>query len=245
MARIGRTGCRLPVVSAVIALLVTMSGFSEDGDKQLTVEELYLRRVVFEILREQAFSGDRDQKNAALDDIETMIDTSTVGESRRDIAPILEYLGLEGSNHTVFESRRLLNDLPDIRRRAAELLGRLGGESAKDALVAMIIRDREPMVRAEAAHALGLIGMDEQNEVTYALCDVLKILRATQPDDNLAYSVLAALEKIARNNVNLQGSSVYETLTNVVSDGRYVRIVRVKALEVLGNLGQLPPRLQR
>ena len=53
---------------------------------------------------------------------------------------------------------RLRNDeLPEVRVRAAVLLGALGGEAAVDALTAMLA-DAHPAPRAAAAHALGKLG---------------------------------------------------------------------------------------
>ena len=204
-------------------------------ERELTVEELYLRQVEFQILKEQAFTGDRDMKEIVLEDLEFMLEENSVGEDDDDVQYILEYLGMEGTTNIVIEGRRIVNNYPDIRRKAAELLGKLGGERAKDTLVTMVMRDDEPMVKAEAAFALGAIGLNEKNEVVRALVHALDQQDFTKPDDNFALAVLNAFDRIAQSNNGINDPEVFRILVRVAQGG-YVREVRARALAVLDSL---------
>lgn len=203
--------------------------------KELTVEELYLRQIEFQILKEKAFSGDREMKDLVLDDIEEMVEENSVDEENIEIQFILEYLGMEGTTNTVLEGRRLINNFPEIRRRAAELLGKIGGEHATDALMTMVLRDDETMVKAEAAYALGEIGVNVKNEVVQALVHSLDQQNFTNPDNNFAYAVVLAIDKIAKKNNGIDDPNAFRILVQVAQGG-YVRTVRAKALQVLDSL---------
>ena len=78
------------------------------------------------------------------------------------------------------------------------MLGRLGTEEAKNALVRVLFIDDEPMVKAEAAYGLGVIGLNKDNEVVQALAFVYNREDPTRPDNNLGYALCLAVEKIAR-----------------------------------------------
>ena len=97
----------------------------------MTIEELFLRSVEFQILREKAFADDYDLKMSALDDIEKKLQDGSYATADQQVEFVLDYLALEGSAHTTRENGRLINNFPEVRRRAAEMLGRLGTDAGK------------------------------------------------------------------------------------------------------------------
>jgi len=220
----------------VVASLASGSMVGAQGtERELTVEELYLRDIEFQILSEKAFSDSREIKLDVLDEIETMIEEGGI-EDPDKVEFVLEYLGMEGTARRVRESARLINYYPEVRRRAANLLGRLGGERSKDALVSILLIDDEPMVKAEAAYALGIIGMNDGNEVVRALLFTLENEDPQMPDNNLAYAVCLAVEKIVEaNNGDLEGSAYADLARTLVriAQGNYIKTVRRKALKTL------------
>ena len=224
----------LTVAFLLLAGMVPMLD-AQDTERELTVEELYLRDIEFQILSEKAFSDSREIKLDVLDEIEAMIEEGTVDDPDK-IEFVLEYLGMEGTARRVRESARLVNYYPEVRRRSANLLGRLGGVRAKDALVTILLIDDEPMVKAEAAYALGIIGMNSNNEVIRAMLYTLENEDPLMPDNNLAYAVCLSVEKIVEaNNGNLDGkaySDLARTLVRI-AQGNYIKTVRRKALQTL------------
>ncbi len=224
-------------VKAVLALLIAASLGTgallgaQTSERELTVEELYLGDIEFQILSEKAFSSDRELKLDVLDEIETMIDEGNVDDPEK-VEFVLEYLGMEGTARRIRESNRLVNYYPEVRRRAANLLGRLGGRRAKDALVSILLIDDEPMVQAESAYALGVIGMNEANEVVRALLYRLENEDPQMPDNNLAYAICLSMEKIAEANDGIREPEAYRALVKI-AQGTYIKTVRRKALQTL------------
>jgi hypothetical protein len=208
---------------------------AQDSERELTVEELYLRDIEFQILSEKAFSDSREIKLDVLDEIEVMIEEGTVDDPDK-VEFVLEYLGMEGTARRVRENARLVNYYPEVRRRSANLLGQLGGDRAKDALVSILLIDDEPMVKAEAAYALGVIGTNDGNEVVQALLFTLENEDPQMPDNNLAYAVCLAVEKIVEANDGDLDTAAYSDLARTlvrIAQGNYIKTVRRKALQTL------------
>ena len=92
------------------------------------------------------------------------------------------------------------------------------------------------MVKAEAAYALGIIGMNDGNEVVRALLYTLENENPQMPDNNLAYAVCLSVEKIVEaNNGDLEGSAYGDLARTLVriAQGNYIKTVRRKALQTL------------
>jgi len=218
--------------------LISITALSaQQKERELTVEELYLKSIEAQILREKAFSDDQDMKMGALDDIEKMADEG--GAAAEGPVFVLEYLAMEGVNRRVHESNRLINYFPEVRRRAANLLGRLGGEQAKNTLITVLITDDEPMVKAEAAYALGVIGKNEDYRSSDAIVFMLNREDSEKPDNNFAFAICLAFEKIAKANGGFKdykkAAPVYSALIRI-AQGNYIRTVKQKALQTLDEL---------
>lgn len=203
--------------------------------KEITIEELFLQSVEMQILREKAFSGDLDVKLSALDDIEKKVNDGSFKGNDQQLEFVLQYLAMEGSAHTTREAGRLVNNFPEVRRRAANLLGRVGTPEAKEALVQVLIIDEEPVVKAEAAYALGVIGNNDNNEVVQALSYVFSKENPQAPDNNFAYAMCLAVEKLSKKAGGLKDPAAYQILVKIAS-GNYLRTVKAKALQVLDEL---------
>jgi hypothetical protein len=222
------------ILAAVLALCAAAAAGAQGTKKELTVEELYLQDIEFQILSEKAFSGDQELKNSVLSEIEQMIEKREVRDPDK-VEFVLEYLAMEGTGHRVREDARLVNYFPEVRRRAANLLGRLGGEKAKNALISVMVIDEEPMVKAEAAYALGEVGLNDDNETVEAIIFALQREDPTIPDNNLGYAICLALEKIAKRNGGIKDPNAYRALVRI-AQGPYIRTVKQKALRTLEEL---------
>jgi HEAT repeat protein len=234
-----KTGIRIAVVAflfASAALLAFGQEKKSTASKQITIEELFLKSVEFQILREKAFSGDYDAKMNALDDLEKKLSEGSVGANDAQVEFVLEYLAMEGSSRLSRENGRVINYFPEVRRRAANMLGRVATEDAKNALVRVLIIDPEVMVKSEAAYALGTIGMNKDGEVVQALTFAYDRDDPTKPDNNFAYALILAIEKLSKKTIGgLKDPAAYRMLVKI-SQGSYLRTVKVKALQVLDEL---------
>jgi HEAT repeat protein len=209
---------------------------TQGGSREMTIEELFLKSVEFQILREKAASDDREIKLSALDDLEKRIDAGASSSDAAQIEFILEYLGLEGSGRISRENGHQINDFPEVRRRAANLLGRLGTEEARNALVRMLLIDDEPMVKAEAAYALGNIGLNPNDQTVQAINFAYNMEDPTQPDQNFGYAICLAIERLAQKTPGgLKDPDAYRLLVKI-AQGNYLRTVKAKALQVLDEI---------
>lgn len=227
----------------IVALGVALNSggalFAQDdpsGERQAerTIEELYLSQdLELQIMRSQALSNDREMKLLALQNIRSMVEEGSASDG---VYVILEALATEGTARQVRSEGAIINNFPDIRREAAELLGQVGGERAKNSLVRILRDDPEPMVLAEAAYGLGQIGINEANEVSDHLVQVLlrENARAT-PDNNLAFSLIISLERLSERNGGLPDPEVVTALLEAAS-GSYIRTVRRRAVEAIVNM---------
>ena len=209
---------------------------SQGGSREMTIEELFLKSIEFQILREKAASDDRDIKLSALDDLEKRIDAGLSSSDAAQVEFVCEYLALEGSGRISRENGHKINDFPEVRRRAANLLGRVGTEEAKDALIRVLLIDDEPMVKAEAAYALGNLGMNQNNETVQAIEFAYNMEDPTQPDQNFGYAISLAIEKLAQKTPGgLKDPDAYRLLVKI-AQGNYLRTVKAKALQVLDEI---------
>lgn len=228
-------------IVAVLAASAAVLGAQEKktaGSKELTIEELFLKSIEFQILREKAFSDDYEIKMNALDDLEKKLAQGSSGDTSAQVEFVLEYLAMEGSARMTRESGRLVNNFPEVRRKAANLLGKVGTEAAKDALIRVLLIDEEPVVKSEAAYALGVVGLNKDNEVIRAISYVLDKEDPSQPDNNFGYAIALAIEKLATKGQGATDPIAYKALVKI-AQGNYLRTVRTKALQVLDQLKKL------
>ena len=226
---------------SLFALLVVFPGFAQEQEQDRqeesagrTIEELYLSQdLEIQIMRSQALADDREMKLLALQTIRSMVED---GRQNEGMYVILESLATEGSARQVRSNGAVINNFPEIRREATELLGQIGGDQAKNSLVRIMRDDPEPMVLAEAAYALGQIGLNENNEVSDRLVQTLIVenARAT-PDNNLAFAIILALERLSEASGGLADPEVLGTLLETASSP-YIRSVRRRAVEAIVNM---------
>lgn len=225
----------LSVLLILVFAAIAQLGYSQETE--LTIEELYLQNAEVRIVREQAVSQDRDMKLLALENIQEMLDDGKLSTGAPEAHFVLNYLSGEGLTHTVTENGRLTNYFPEVRRRAVNLLGQLGGENSQETLISVLLNDVEPMVMAEAAYALGQLGNNEDNFASQAIANVILFEDIALPDNNLAFASLLAFEKLAAANGGLNDPTAFEAIIRI-AQGNYIRKVRLKAVQVLDSLRQ-------
>ena len=233
-------------ISSITILLLMLAPavlFAQEGDAatsdtpatERTIEELYLSQdLELQIMRSQALAQDREMKELALQGIRDMVEGG--GQTPDGVYVILESLAVEGVGRQVRSNGAIVNNFPEIRRQATELLGEVGGERAKNSLLRILRDDPEPMVLAEAAYALGQIGINENNEVSdYMVQTLLRENASPTPDNNLAYSLIISLERLSEQNGGLPDPEVLNVLLETASSP-YIRTVRRRAVDAIVNM---------
>ncbi|MDC7225837.1 MAG: HEAT repeat domain-containing protein [Spirochaetales bacterium] len=223
------------MIAVIVSLLAFAPAVFSQSDDEITVEEFYLQNIEMVIIKEQASTLDRDSKLMALKNIEEMIDEGKVSEGDTEVHYILDYLAQEGLGREINEAGRMVNNMPIVRKEACTLLGELGGEDAKNTLVDIALKDNETMVLSEAVYALGKLGMNDNNQVSQAVASIILSQNVLGPDDNLAYSALLSLEKIAEANSGLSDPLAFQAII-AIAQGSYIRPVKMKANELLNDL---------
>lgn len=219
----------------LLALTATVAA-QEDSDS-LTIEELYLSSdIEIQLIRSQAVSDNRDNKLLALQTIRQMVGEGRVSDSDEAIITVLESLAGEGVTSSVRSGGRVINDFPEVRRQAVQILGEIGGERARDVLYRVVKDDPESMVLSEAVYALGVIGNNTDMETTLYLADVLKRNSVkVVPDNNLAFACLLSLEKLMDSEEGIADPEILAALLDVAT-GNYIRSVQLKAMDVIYQL---------
>jgi HEAT repeat protein len=209
------------------------TGGTTSSQSNPTVEDIYLRTTVeVQVIRSLVQNPSRDQKMKALDYIANMVEEGKAGPDNIQIIQLLDELGSEGTSRRVYEDGRLANDFPEVRRRAAELLGLVGGPRARDALIDIANRERETMVSAEAIYALGQVEPDEAGLVDTVIAEVIRRQDAVRPDNNLAFAAIMALENLGKARRGQVKPEVFTALVQI-SQGNYIRAVRNRAVKLL------------
>ncbi|MBQ3670452.1 MAG: HEAT repeat domain-containing protein [Treponema sp.] len=217
------------VAGVVCASLITFGAVAQTRDK--TVEESYLSSVEDVVITELAKSDERDNKLVALQYLESAVNE---GRVTPDMVAALDSLAGEGIASQTRENGRLMNNYPDIRAKACELLGKVATEEAKHSLVKIALNDNEPMVLSSAVRSLGDIGSNEGDEVVNTIVWANKGNRILNPTSSLALEVVIALEKLADSTEDKR--ELIQEVSKIATDYHYVTPVRTRALELLKRL---------
>ena len=223
-------------LSVVAGTTVWGQNAAESREKTATIEELYLQSGDIMIMREMAFIDDRDMKLQSLKMIEESIKDGTFSTGDPGAHFVLDYLSEEGISRVIKENNRLVNYFPTVRRESCRLLGELGGENAKDTLINVLKVDDDPVVLAEAAYALGVIGIDEEGEASKAIGFALQRQDQLVPNDNFAHASLLAIEKLIEKNGSVNNREIYSAVVQIAQNSNYIRPVKEKAYQVISLL---------
>ncbi len=198
---------------------------------ETTVEDEYLSNVEDVIIRELAQADDRDNKYVALQYIENAL---SEGRNSPDMIYALESLAGEGISTQSRTNGRLMNNYPDVRAKACELLGQIPTEESKTALIKVALADNEPMVATAAIRSLGDIGINENDEVISTIIWTQKKYAALNPTSSLALEILFAYEKLA--DTVFDKAAMIQSISVIASYYTYATPVRTKAYELLKTL---------
>ncbi|MDY2844388.1 MAG: HEAT repeat domain-containing protein [Treponema sp.] len=222
------------VAGAMCAILVAATAFAQEKDASKTetsAESSYLSSVEDVVITELANSDERDNKLVALQYLEDAVND---GRTTPDMMAALDSLAGEGIASQSRTKGRLMNNFPDIRAKACELLGKVPTEESKHSLKKVALEDNEPMVITAAIRSLGDIGMNDNDEVTKTIAWAQKKNAVLNPTSSLALEVLIAYEKLA-DSVQDKGEMI-QSVGAIATDYHYVKPVRDRALALLKTL---------
>lgn len=221
------------ITGAAFCALFTGILFAQTSEQrsETTVEDEYLSSVEDVIIKELSASDEYDNKLVALQYLENAIEN---GRSSPDMITALNGLAGEGITKQSRTNGRVMNNYPDIRAKACDLLGELPSEESKNTLVTIALDDKEPMVVTSAIRALGNIGINDNDEVVSMIQFVHKKYAALNPTSSLALEVLNAYEKLAPTVQNK--SAMIQSISEIGTNYHYVTPVRTKALQLLRDM---------
>lgn len=211
-----------------VLLLISFAYSQESKTTETTVEDEYMSSVEDVIIKELALAEDRDNKQVALQYITLAIDA---GNTSPDILQALDSLAGEGIFTQTRTNGRLENNFPDIRREACELLGKIKTPESKETLMKIAIADNEPMVATAAIRSLGLIGLNQQDDVIDSIAWTHKKFATLNPTSSLAWEVLIAFENLE--STVEEKAPMIQTISQIAVNNMYVTPVRTKALDLL------------
>lgn len=221
------------VLLAFLMLTVGVFGQNAQSDNEtITVEEAYLNAVEGVVIKEMLNTDGRDAKFVALQYIENAVEN---GRDTEYIQQALDSLATIGLSKTVREDGRVINNYPDVRMKACELLGKTQNPEAKRSLRRVMYLDNEPSVITAAVRALSDIGFDEDDTECLEMVNwINKKFDAVNPTSSLALEILNTYEKLAE--IVKEKKGLVEGVMRIASNYNYISPVRKRAQEVLKNI---------
>lgn len=208
----------------------------DDGTSDTSIEELYLSNPALRAAYDASRSDDRESKLLAISQLSELIDEGMNTRDEEQATEILKDLAGQGTTVIVREKGRLVNYYMDVRRDACRVLATVKTTEAKRKAIKVLIGvmnvDDDPIVKSAAAYAIGVIGLNENEESAKAIARALDLQDKVLPNDHFAYSSLLALEKIAKANNGIFNAETSRVLVKIVQ-GNYNRTVKDRALAVL------------
>jgi hypothetical protein len=212
------------IAGTACAFLLTFSLAAQEK----SAEDDYLSTVEDVVITELANSDERDNKLVALQYLENAVEEGRVSP---DMMVALDHLAGEGINTQSRQGGRLMNNYPDIRAKACDLLAKVPTEESKTTLKNIALADNEPMVITAAVRSLGEIGMNDNDDVVNTIAWANKKNAVLNPTSSLALEVLIAYEKIA--DKVQDKSAMIQSVGQIATNYHYVKPVRDRALSLL------------
>lgn len=221
----------LSISSFLFAQEQTVQRASSSSKSETSVEEEYMSDVDGVVILSLAQSDEYDNKLVAMQFLEEAVEG---GNASPDVMKALNQLAGEGTNTQARTNGRLMNNFPDIRRRACLVLGKVKTEEAKNYLVKVALAENEPMVISAAVNSLGEIGINGKDEVVDAIAFANRRNQILNPTSSLAFEVVDAYAKLAETTENKK--IIVDSLATIAADYHYATPVRTKALKLLKSL---------
>jgi HEAT repeat protein len=199
------------------------SGPSLDDDPvQLQVFDYYGR------------SSDQEMKIEAVKGLEQLAKEGRITNEDYESLELLYYLATEGiSNRKVGLSSYHYS--PETRLLACRTLGYIGGERSSEILLDVLKKDADVTVLAEAAFAIGKILEKPDKAAIDSFTRAIKLNTLIWHDNNLALSLISAVENISRRNKGISDVSLFLSILDI-PNGPFTKAVKYKAIEAAKQL---------
>ncbi len=221
-------GCALLCSSVFAQEQTVQKKSSTTTQKETSVEEDYLSDVDGVVILSLAQSDEYDNKLVAMQFLEEAVESGNV---TKDVMTALNQLAGEGISTQSRQNGRLMNNFPDIRRRACLAMGKIKTEESKNYLMKVTLAENEPMVISAAVNSLGEIGLNGNDEVVDAISFANRRNQILNPTSSLAFEVVDAYAKLADSTENKK--IIIDSLSRIAADYHYNTAVRNKALKTL------------
>ena len=152
--------------------------------------DLYLESL-FALQTREAFTR-------ILDDVRRRVEKRSLGRDVWFVVPILGRIAQAGIIDPVYENNRLINDFPDLRARAALLLGSLGTLQSSDLLIRLLGRESDNVALAAEIDALGRLGSDPDGAAVRAIAAAFARATGSAPNSRIAAAVVTAFQGISK-----------------------------------------------
>ena len=226
------------IACGLAVMMCSFAAVAQSKSNEASVESEYLSSVEDVVITELANSEERDNKLVALQYLENAVNE---GRATPDMMKALDSLAGEGITSQARTNGRLVNNFPDIRAKACDILANVKTEESKDTLCKIALADNEPMVITAAIRSLGEIGINNNDEVSETIAWAQKKNAVLNPTSSLALEVLVAFEKIqdiddqGRLDIVVKGPMI-QAVGQIATNYHYVTPVRTRALELLKKL---------
>ncbi len=224
-----------------MAVVFAQSDSADTTGKEPPIEELYFKNPELQIINEEATADDRESKLRAVGRVIDSLKKGVSTDEEYTMTLLLGHLAGEGTTTIPRQRGKIINYFPEVRGQACSALQFVKSDKSKakavNILVGVLVNDIDPIVKSNAAYALGMIGVDEDGRIVKALAEAIEVQDAIAPNDNFAYVAAMAFGKIAKANDGIYEPGAYRALVRI-AQGNYSRVVKDKALEILDELRQ-------
>lgn len=206
---------------------------SNSSASETSVENEYLSDIDGDIIISLANADDLDSKLVALQYLQDAIEGGNTSDA---VLQALDQLAGEGITTQTRQNGRLMNNYPEVRRQACLLMSKVPTEHTKNTLVNIALADNEPMVIAAAVKSLGVIQINNNDEVVDAIAFANRRNEVLNPTSSLAFEVLEAYEALAPITENKK--TMVESIAKISVNYHYVTPVRDRAKKLLKSLSK-------
>ncbi|MCH5289003.1 MAG: HEAT repeat domain-containing protein [Treponema sp.] len=216
--------------AACIACMTTLAwgAFAQQNTRsEESADSAYLSSIEDLVITELAASEELDNKLVALTYLESAIED---GRTSPDMMAALDQLAGEGITSQSRTNGRVVNNFPQVRAAACDLLAKVPTEESKTTLKKIALADNEPMVITAAVRALGEIGLNDNDDAVETIAWVSQKNLYVNPTSSLALEVVIAYEKLADKVENK--TAMLQSVNKIASNHLFVSTVRNRAKEL-------------